>query len=126
MVFNQNKDNKMNKFLILIAAGLILQATPVFADNHKGGEGKRFENHDLNGDGSISQDEFVEHAKKSFAKRDTNGDGMISKDEAKMAKDKKKSEMKEKRKEMRQKMKDKMHDKKKEYDTQPVEGVTTE
>lgn len=107
----------MNKFLMLIAAGLILQATPVFAGHHEG-EGKMFEKHDLNGDGSISQDEFLEHAKKKFQKRDANGDGIISKDEAQAAKAEKKEKWKEKRKEMRDKMKEKREERKSDYSTE--------
>ncbi len=79
------KEFKMKKLLMLTAAGLIFQATPVLADHHEGGEGhkgKMFEKHDSNGDGVISESEFLEHAKKKFSEKDKNGDGVISKEEA--------------------------------------------
>lgn len=91
----------MKKLLLIAAAGLVMQVTPVLADNHEGGEhgkkGKMFEKHDLNSDGMISQDEFLEHAKKKFAEKDTNGDGSISKDEAKAGHEDKRSKRKGKR-----------------------------
>ena len=107
----------MNKILMMALAGLVVGATPVLADNH--GEGKkggadRFAKHDTNGDGSISEAEFLAHAKAKFAAKDTNGDGSISKDEAKAARDKKRAEMKEKHGEKRDDMRKKMHKKMKE------------
>ena len=99
----------MKKLLLLGAAVLVFQATPVLADNHKGGHGnkgaKMFEKHDTNGDGAISEAEFLEHAKAKFSERDTNGDGSITMEEAKAAKEAKRGKM-------RDKMKDRMKDKK--------------
>ena len=103
----------MKKLLLLTAAGLIFQVTPVLADNHKGGHGDKgqmFEKHDTNGDGVISEAEFLEHAKKKFADKDTNGDGSISKDEAKAAKEAKRA----KKKEMKEKWKEKRKDRREE------------
>jgi len=102
----------MKKLLLLAAAGLILQATPAFADNHKGdGEGRKgpkmFEMHDTNGDGMISEAEFMAHAKAKFAEKDTNKDGSISKDEAKAAKEAMREKHKEKREERREKRSEK-------------------
>lgn len=96
----------MKKILMLSAAALILQATPVLADNHGGDKGaKMFEKQDTNSDGKITEAEFLEHAKKKFAERDTNGDGSISQEEAKAGKEAKRKEMKEKRKEKREERK---------------------
>lgn len=104
----------MKKLLLLAAAGLVIQVTPVLAEHHEGGEhgktGKMFEKHDLNSDGVISQDEFLEHTKKKFAEKDTNGDGAISKEEAKAAHEAKRA----KRKEMKGEMKDKWKEKRQE------------
>ena len=97
----------MKKFLLLSATALIFQATPVLAEHHEGErggkKGKMFEQHDTNGDGVISEAEFLAKAKQKFAEKDTNGDGSISKDEAKAAHEAKR----EKRKEMREKRKEK-------------------
>jgi Ca2+-binding EF-hand superfamily protein len=108
----------MKKLLLLAAVGLVLQATPAFAEDHEGGSKKRgehkgemFAKHDTNGDGSISEAEFLTHAKAKFAKKDTNSDGSISKEEAKAAHEAKRAEMKEKRKGMKEKMKERRSEK---------------
>lgn len=91
---------------MLSAAALILQATPVLAGPHEGGEGRKgemFKKHDLNGDGKITESEFLEHAKKKFSERDKNNDGAITEDEAKAAYEAKRSEMKEKRENWKEK-----------------------
>jgi hypothetical protein len=107
----------MKKLLMLTAAGLILQATPVLADHHEDGHkghgdkrGEMFAKHDINGDGVISEAEFLTHAKAKFVKKDTNHDGSISKEEAKTAHAAKREKWKEKR----EGMKDKMHERMKE------------
>ncbi len=98
----------MKNILLLAGAALVMQVTPVLADGHKDGhKGKKFEMHDTNGDGTISEAEYLEHAKKRFQERDTNGDGSISKEEGKAAMDAKH----EKRKAMKEKMRDKMKEK---------------
>lgn len=101
----------MKKLLLLAAAGLILQATPAFADDHKGrGDGPRenmFEKHDANGDGMVSEAEFMAHAKAKFVEKDTNKDGSISKDEAQAAKEKMKGKWKEKREDRKEKRSEK-------------------
>ena len=95
---------------MLLAAGLVIQATPVLADNHDGEghgkKGKMFEKYDANGDGMISESEFLVKAKEKFAKKDANGDGVISKDEAKEARKNKRDHMKDKWKEKREKRKE--------------------
>lgn len=95
----------MKKILMLMAAGFILQATPVLAESHHGEGGKNkdhkskmFEKHDTNGDGAISEDEFLAHAKEKFTKMDANGDGSISKEEGKAAHEAKREKMKEMKK----------------------------
>ena len=96
----------MKKFLMLTAAGLIFQATPVLAGHHEGGEdhkGGMFAKHDTNGDGVISEAEFLAHAKAKFAQKDTNGDGSISREEAKAAKQSKREKMKDKREKIKEK-----------------------
>ena len=93
----------MKKLLLLTAAGLILQATPVLADHHgKGKFDEKFAKHDINGDGVVSEAEFLENAKKKFSEKDANNDGSVSKDEAKAAYEAKRSERKEKRQGKRQ------------------------
>lgn len=93
----------MRKLLVLTAAVLIAQATPVLADGHKGeghGKGKKgqmFEKYDTNGDSVISQAEYMAKAQAKFSEKDTNGDGSISKEEAKAAHKAKREKMKEKR-----------------------------
>lgn len=90
-----------NKLFILALAAIALQATPVMADDHgkgKGGKkGKMFEKHDTNGDGQISQDEFLAQAKLKFAAKDTNSDGFITKEEGKAAHEAKREKRKDRR-----------------------------
>ncbi len=89
--------------LMMGAAALVLQASPVLADNHGGKHhGKMFEKHDTNGDGVISKEEFLSHAEDRFSKMDTDGDGSVTKEEGEAAK----AKMKEKWKEKREKMKE--------------------
>lgn len=112
----------MKKLLILASAGLIIQATPVIAGHHEGGEGhmkdkgdkvaKMFEKNDTNGDGTISEAEFLDHAKKKFADKDLNGDGLISMKEAKQNKEAKREKWKDKREGMKEKMKERRENRK--------------
>lgn len=112
----------MKKLLMLAAAGLIVQATPVIAGHHEGGEGhmkdkgkkvaEMFAKNDTNGDGVVSEAEFLDHAKKKFAEKDLNGDGSISMDEAKKNKEAKREKWKEKREGMKEKMKERRQDRK--------------
>lgn len=94
----------MKKLLLLSAAALVFQATPVLAEDaagkHKGG---MFEKGDTNGDGVITQEEFLETAKKKFAEMDADGDGSITQEEGKAAHEAKRAKWKEKREEMKSK-----------------------
>ena len=92
----------MKKLLFLSAAVFALAATPVLADGH-GDKGKKFEKHDVDGDGVISEDEFVTHAKERFSNMDADGDGKISQEEAKAAHKERRAMMKDKIKERKEK-----------------------
>lgn len=110
----------MKKLLMITAAVLIAQATPVFAEtgDHDGKPGgKMFEKQDTNGDGVISEAEFLETAKKRFAEMDSDGNGSVTKEEGKAAHEAKRAKMKEKRekwKEKRQERKEARKDKRSE------------
>jgi len=95
----------MRKLLILSAAVMAFGATPVLADDHgdKGHGGKKFEKHDVDGDGTISKDEFLDHAAERFSKMDVDGDGKVSKEEAKAGHQKRRAEMKERLKDRKAK-----------------------
>lgn len=93
----------MKKLLMLSAAVLAFQAAPALAERGESHKGKMFESKDTNGDGTISESEFLAHAKEKFSKMDKDGDGSISKEEAKENWEGKRAEMKEKRKEWREK-----------------------
>lgn len=96
------------KVLLLAAAALVLQATPVLAEGGKG-DGPRkhhegmFEKHDTNGDGGVSKDEFLQHAEERFQKMDADGDGTVSKEEGQAAREKMKEKWKEKREHRKEK-----------------------
>jgi len=101
----------MKKLLILTAAFMTLQSLPVLADNHGDHKGDKPKHEreikgDTNGDGVISQEEFMTRAQERFTKMDANGDGTIEREEAKAAHDAKRKEMREKRKERREKRED--------------------
>ncbi len=111
----------MKKLLLLSAAFLALQAVPVMAQDadapppvkegkHAGPDGKGrgemfFSKNDTNGDGVISEDEFLANAKKHFDEGDTDKDGKLTKEEAKAQHEKMRAKMKEKREEMKEKRK---------------------
>ena len=85
------------KLTLFIAALLITQALPIVAqaEDYEQRHNKMFEKHDTNGDGVISQDEFMSHAQERFNENDTNNDGAISQDEAQAVREKRKEKMKE-------------------------------
>jgi len=93
------------KYLTLaLAAAAVFQAAPVLADDygHKKG-GKMFEQHDANGDGVITKEEFLAVAEERFEKMDENGDGEVSKEEAGEVRESFKDKMKEKREKWKEK-----------------------
>jgi hypothetical protein len=103
----------MKKYLLLGAAALlILNAAPAFAqaDSAPKKDGGRdggkyvermFERGDRDGNGTISEAEFVENAKSRFGEMDADKDGVVTKDEAKAHNDAKRAEWKAKREKMK-------------------------
>ena len=88
----------MNKTkLLMMAAAMALLSVPAFAQDNttdapeKGmgmmghGEAPRaemmFEKMDADGDGTVTEADFMAHAKERFAKIDANGDGKLTKEE---------------------------------------------
>jgi Ca2+-binding EF-hand superfamily protein len=88
------------KWIALTAMSLMLVSNPVLADNHGDKRGHKMEEVmekvDVNGDGIITEEEFIEVHKEQFDTLDENGDGKVTEDELKTA---------------RKRMKEKMHDK---------------
>ena len=74
----------MKKLMMLSAAVLAFSSVPALADHHgEGGKkGEMFSKHDTNGDGVISEDEFLKHAAERFSNIDADGDGRVSKEES--------------------------------------------
>lgn len=72
--------------------------------------GKIFENHDTDGDGKISKEEFLSEAESRFDKNDYDNDGYISKEEAKEFHEKMREKMKYRAKERRERMEERMED----------------
>ena len=107
----------MKKLLILTAAFMALQSLPVLAeDGDKPMGDKRMEREikgDTNGDGMISESEFLAKAKDRFSEMDANGDGNIDREEAKKAHKARRDHMSKKRAEMKEKMEKRkeMHEK---------------
>lgn len=101
----------MKKLLILTAAFMVLQSLPVFAEDGDKpmGDHKRMEREikgDTNGDGMISESEFLAKSKTRFSEIDSNGDGNIDREEAKKAHEKRRGAMKEKRAKMKERFKE--------------------
>lgn len=91
---------------MLAAFGLVLQAAPVLAGHHQGGEKGTMKKEwiakaDANGDGIISKEEFLMNAEEKFKMMDTDGSGDVSQEEMmehhKAKKEKMKGKMQEKR-----------------------------
>jgi Ca2+-binding EF-hand superfamily protein len=96
----------MKKILMLSAAVLVFQAVPALAEGPHDKENrgaKMFEKQDANGDGVISEDEFLARAREHFATMDANKDGKVTKEESEAAFAKMREKMKEHREEMRKK-----------------------
>ena len=71
------KNNKLfNKLSILGITGALLISSTALA---RGGHGRH--NPDTDGDGVVSQAEFLSRAETKFNARDTDGDGVISREE---------------------------------------------
>lgn len=103
----------MKKLLIMTAALLALQAIPALAQE-KGGkspEGPMFAEQDVNKDGTVSEDEFLNFGKKKFGEIDANSDGQIDKEEAKKHHEARREKWKQKRKEMQEKRGEKVEEK---------------
>jgi len=75
-----------NKTIVAVSALAVLVAgiaAPSLAKHHKGG--KHFAKMDTDGNGTISQAEFLERAKKRFARIDADNNGELTKEELKTA-----------------------------------------
>jgi len=87
--------------ILTLALAAILVSSPAWADEHKG-EGKAkhgFEKLDTNGDGKVTEAEFLDVQKARFADMDTNKDGAVTKEEGEAARKAWGEKMKEYRKE---------------------------
>lgn len=87
-----------NKAIVAISALSVLMVgvvAPSFAKHHKGG--KHFAEMDADGNGTISQAEFLERAKKRFAKIDADGNGELTKEELKAAREARKAKRAERK-----------------------------
>lgn len=82
------------KSSIALTLGTLLSmaalSTTAYAHDHGGDTSKKMDKmekmmdkYDANGDGNLSQEEFMTHAQEKFTKMDANGDGMVSKEELK-------------------------------------------
>ncbi len=101
----------MKKLLIMTAALLALQAIPALAEEtspKKAPEGPMFAEQDVNKDGTVSEEEFLNFGKKKFGEIDGNSDGQIDKEEAKKHHEARREKWKQKRKEMQEKRGDKV------------------
>lgn len=93
---------KTHLHLLTAVAALALLTGPALAGHHEGGDDKgpkMFEKLDADGNGDISEAEFVAAHKKRFDEIDANSDGAISKDEAKAHHEARKAKWKERREE---------------------------
>jgi len=73
---------------ILLTLMVIVFASPVFANSHKGKAMHHLKMMDTNNDGQISATEHATAAAKRFQKMDTNNDGFATKAELKAMKEK--------------------------------------
>lgn len=87
--------------ILLSAAALALLAFPALATEEggyrSGGHHPRLEEVDTNGDGLVSEAEFLAKAKERFRRMDSNGDGKISREEHRQGREKMRERMKERR-----------------------------
>ncbi len=93
----------MKKLMMLSAAILVFSSAPAMAESGESDDkAGMFSKHDTDGDGTISKDEFLNHAEERFSKIDSDGDGAVSKEEAKAGHQMRRSEMKERMRERRE------------------------
>lgn len=88
-----------NKIIVTVSAFAVLMAgavAPSFAQQNKGA--KQFAKMDTDGNGTVSEVEFLERAKKRFAKIDANGDGQLAREELQAARKARREARKTKRK----------------------------
>ena len=95
----------MKKLALLAFTALAVSTAPALADHHEGGDHKghgekMFMKMDVNNDGVVSREEFVNHAGMRFDKMDADNNGDISMDEAEAAK----KDMRKRMKDMKEKM----------------------
>jgi Ca2+-binding EF-hand superfamily protein len=78
-----------SNWIALTAVSLLLVTSPAFADNHGDKRGHKMEEVmdkiDKNGDGIVTEQEFIEVHKEQFDTLDENGDGEVTEDELKSA-----------------------------------------
>ena len=87
-----------NKTIIAVSALAVLVAgvaAPSLAKDGKGG--KHFAKMDTDGNGTISQAEYLERAKKQFAKIDADNNGELTKEELKAAREARKAKRAERK-----------------------------
>ena len=87
-----------NKTIVAVSALAVLMtgvAAPSLAKQNKGG--KHFAKMDTDGNGTVSEAEFLNRAKKRFAKIDADGNGEITKEELKAAREARKAKRAERK-----------------------------
>lgn len=88
----------MKKTLIVAMVATMALTGTAIAEEHGDGKRKgRMAKFDTDGNGKISQSEFLAKSQARFAKMDANNDGYLSRDEMKNARKKMRGNMKERR-----------------------------
>lgn len=89
----------MKKILMMTATILVFQATPVLAEDHEGEgpKGTVFEKQDLDGDGKLSEEEFLAGSRERFKNMDQDGDGYVTLEEGRALREKMREQRKERR-----------------------------
>ena len=94
----------MKKILMLSAAVLVFQALPAMAQEGQAGKGDRaekmFSKQDLNGDGVLTEEEFLSKAREHFAMMDADKNGQVTREESQAAFEKMKAKWKERKEKM--------------------------
>lgn len=97
--------SKSRKFVIGGLAALLLTGPAAWADHHEGKEGdhgkksRKFERRDADGNGVITQAEWLAAAEAKFLDLDADGDGSVTKEEWTAGRERMKKRWKEKRSE---------------------------